>query len=330
MGKLEELTKKSPDFAKARKGIETLARLCRGDWQRYEGNLGCFRILTDPERELDLWEERGGYKVEESSWGRFVCTANKHLPWMMEQEIVPAWLRKAQVMIEVEKRWGIKCVKYSHAAVGSYPIRRQDRCSPASDVYVRADDLILGECYSYDFIPIDNIKRIFIKPDSPSREKTEAFAKRHGISVVYGFPDPEIDTEQENWYKRRYPPEEAEKKIKEWREMLREQRKEELLNLISYLKKHKCIDLIKPPRDPVAAALAEAYDKEMHREVPIGASDAITTMIELGEKERTLSPVFGVGLPPEGCLTASPSIKEVNQLATMKKVLEDRMEELRK
>lgn len=323
MGKLEEFTETSPEFAKARKGIEALASAARRDWRR-NGKFGCYRVVSDAERELELWEKKGGYEVKDSPWGRFVCTGNRYLPWMLKQKIVPPWLKEAEVMLEVEKGWKIDCVKYARAAVGGYPIKRRDECVPAEDVYVSSEDLVLSECYSYSDITIEDIKRVFINPEAhpEAKGKAETFAKRHNIPVVHGFPEPSIDREQEDWYKKNYPPEEAEKKIEEWRAILKRERERPLINLINYLKKRhrECWDILHPPRDVVAAALAEAYDKEMHRETPVGASDALVTMIELGRKEPTLSPVFGIGQPKEVCL--SPSI--------VKREFERKMEKLRR
>jgi len=307
MGKLEEFTATSPEFAKARRGIEALAHISRQGWRRYKWtgeNVGCFRILTDPERELELWEKKGGYRVADSMWGRFVCTANKFLPWMMKQDLVPPWLKKPEIMIEVEESWDIKCLKYSQAALGVYPIRK-DTCEPAHDVYVSNEDLVLSECWTYNDVPIKSIKRMWIAPDSPAKAKAEEFAKKYKIAIEYGFPEPSIDPEQEEFYKKNYPPKIAEEKIKEWRKVLREEREVPLLDLVKFLKeRHEvCWDMLHPPRDVVAGALCEAYDKIMHRETPFGSSDAIATMIELGKKEPTLSPVWGLGQPKESCLT---------------------------
>lgn len=315
MGKLEEFTKISEEFARARKGIEVLANEAHRGWRRPKWgkeDYGCFRILSRPEDEIDRWEEKGGYITKESMWGRFPCTANKYLPWMMKQEIVPPWLRDPEVMFEVEKGWKIECLKYSEAAVGSYPIKRTHMpgaecyCEPAHDVYVSNEDLILSECWSYEDIKIEHVKRVFIDPDARTevREKAEAFAKRHDIPITYGFPDPEVDMEHEEWLKKNYPPEKAEEEIKWWRGSRYRTVKEPLLDLIKYLKERheKCWDVHLPPRDVAAAALAEAYDKVMHRITPIGASDAILEMVELGKREPMLSPVFGIGPPAEACL----------------------------
>ena len=316
MGKLEEFTRISEEFARARKGIEVLAREAHREWRRVKWgreDCGCYRILTLPEYELDMWEEKGGYISKESMWGRFPCTANKYLPWMMKQEIVPPWLRRPEVMFEVEKSWNIQCLRYSDAAVGRYPLKKRDcACEPAHDVYVSSEDLILSECWTYDDVKIENVKRIFIDPDARPevREKAEAFAKRHGIPVTYGFPDPEVDEDYEKWIRRNYPGEVAEEKIRQWREVRRREIKKPLLDLIGYLKerKRKCFDVYHPPRDVAAAALAEAYDKVMHGITPIGASDAILEMVEVGRRNPRLSPVFGIGQPPDACLR--PSNKE--------------------
>jgi len=334
--KLEEFTRESPEFAKAREGIETLADSARTEWRRHRFgrvDYGCYRVLTDPEYELKMWEEKGGYIPRESMWGRFPCTANKYLPWMMEQEMVPPWLKKPEVMFEVEKGWGIECVKYAQAAVGSFPIKKRNGiCEPATDVYVSSKDLVLAECYTHEDVKIEDIKRIYISPKARPEVKgeTEAFAKRYGIPVTYGFPDPEIDEEQEEWYRRHYPPEVAEEKIRRWREIRRKSLKEPLLNLIKYLKERdlKCWDIYKPPRDVVAAALAEAYDAVMHQEAPIGASDALFQMIEHGRRKPSLHPVFTFGHPPEGCLTACG--EKISGLDDMRRELERKMERLRR
>jgi len=311
MGKLEEFTEKSPEFAKARKGIECLAKLANREWKRAGGQHGCYRILTSPEDEIDKWEEYKGFEPKKSFWGRFVCTANKYLPWMWEQEIKPPWLRPPEVMIEIE-RWDIKCLEYAKAAVGKYPIKQINcHCTEAEDIYVNNQDLVLSECWTHDFINIKDIKRIFIGPKTRPqvKAKAEAFAKRHKIPITYGFPDPEIDEEQEEWYRKNYPPKEAERLIKEWRELLRKERKEPLLDFLNFLKKHseKCHDWFHPPRDVIAAALAEAYDKVMHGVTPVGASDALSIMIETGKREPTLHPVWSIGQPAEACIKLSSS-----------------------
>jgi len=308
MGKLEEFTQTSLEFAKARKGVEVLARISRRGWRRSKfpepEMTGCFRILTDPEKELESWDTKGGYIVGESVWGRFPCTANKYLPWMMKQKILPPGLKKPEVMIEVEHDY-IDCVKYSQAALGVYPIRK-DRCEGAWDVYVSNEDLILSECHSLYNVPLRDIKRMWIETSNLEvKEKAEEFVKRHNISVEYKFPEPTIDDDQEDWYRKNYSSDVADRKIKEWREMLHEEREKPLLDLINYLKeRHEvCWDILHPPRDIAAGALAEAYDKEMFKETPFGASDAIATMIEVGQKEPTLSPVWGLGQPKEACLS---------------------------
>jgi len=315
MGKLEEFTATSQDFAKAREGVEALARVTRLAWQRTGFQAvknGCFRILTDPESELESWERKGGYKAQESTWGRFVCTANPYLPWMMAQDLLPPGLKKTEVMIEVEKPWDIDCVKYSKAALGVYPIRKAN-CQPAWDIYVSNEDLVLAECYSDSDVQITDIKKMWIDPNSEVRRKAERFARKHKIPIEYEFPDPSVDKDQEEWYRDNYPAKEAEQKIDQWREVLKEQREIPMRNLVQFLKSRRdvCYDPARPPRDVVAGALAEAYDREMHKETPFGASDAIATMIEVGQREPMLSPVFGLGQPREGCLKPEIGAKTV-------------------
>ena len=281
MGELEEY-RKSECFQKIEKTVRNLAAYAKRDtvsrdWYDYNR---LYRILGSPVEELDRWEEFGGYDPEKSMWSRFVSTANRYLGCMIKMELNPPWLRKPQVMIEVQELYP-HCVKYSDAAVGNVPTVKGERLG---DLYVNQEDLPLLECWVERKIRIDEIKRIYLDEEAEEKVKrrVKEFAEKHKIPVENKLPCPSDDDKVMREYER----------PKDWGvtdETLRE--------LVEFLKDRSksCWRYVgRPPSDSVVAALAESSDEVFHREWPLGASDAISKRNErLREK-----PPWGL-LPPE-------------------------------
>ena len=248
----ERLRQLSPEFARAEELVRKFARMVKPHHEKWT----CFRTLTlrNYRDELERWEDYGGFDPTESHWGRFVCTINPFLPHLLgwKEPLGFTGLGDEPVlMMEVVPRGHFKCAKYSEIALGKHPVIM---CKPREDFYVAQDDLLLAECWSESFVPITRITRIYLNPEAPedAKEYVRRFAKKHGIPLVEGLPSPDDP---------------------EWKSPIS---KEELLALKKYLYRRRTLDCFgRVEDDPVATALAEAYDEELFREPPLGAADAI-------------------------------------------------------
>lgn len=238
-----------------------------------------YRILGDPIRELDLWEEYGGYDPEKSIWHRYVATGNRYLGCMMRMGLSPPWLRRPQVMIETHRLYP-SCLKYSEAAVGNVPTVRGERLD---DVYVSQEDLPLFECWEDRKVGIDEIKTIYIDEgaDEDVKKYARGFAERHNIPIEEKIPCPSDDDKTMREFDRP-----GDRGVTD----------ERLRILIKFLDKREelCHSFDRPIWDSVAAALAESMDEEIHRGHPMGASDAIAVKNQR-MRER---PPWGI-LPPD-------------------------------
>ncbi|MBW2671938.1 MAG: hypothetical protein JRD89_00815 [Deltaproteobacteria bacterium] len=279
--RLEQYEETSDFFRRAELILYRLAKFARHD-TTYKGHWlepykRLYRILNDPESELESWERWQGYDPDASMWKRFVCTANRYLACAMKMGLSPPWLRKPQVMFELTDRHP-DCVAYSEAAVDSFPVVSGKEIS---DTYVSQEDLLLMECWKEKKVPIEAIEKVYIDPGAEAEvaRKAEEFAKRHGLPVERRIPCPSDEEERE--------------KYETWG-----LDDEKLSWLVKYLgARRQVCECGRPPDDSVVAALAEKLD-EAHLELrPYGASDAIAVR---NERLRE-SPLYGTPPPPKAC-----------------------------
>jgi len=293
--KLEELLK-NEKFQKLADMVRKFVKLCKkSSVERYVTERGftetrklCYRVLRRPIDELKMWEMYGKWDTEKSFYKRFVCTANKYLAWLLKELVKkdlapPPFYKPPEVMLEVETNSRI-CVCYSCASVGAYPVIHGHSPYSARDVWVSQKDLLLAECYTEHDVPIEKIRRIYVDPEAEEETKkfVEEFCKKHGIELVWGFPEPD------------------------------EESKKLMLELANYLaeRSRKCMCTWSTiPPDPIVSALAEIYDQEFHKDepltlrcsCPIGASDAIYEHNKRARMSKFYSRKFGCEDPPETC-----------------------------
>jgi len=284
VGKLEE-HRKYRCFEEIEKILTNLARFAKADKVRrewYDYNR-LYRILSDPLEEINRWEEEGGYDPEKSMWHRYVCTANRYLGCMMKIGLNPPWLRKPQVMIEIQKLYP-DCVKYSDAAVGNVPTIRGKR---SEDIYVNQEDLPLLECWIDRKVGIGEIKKIYLdkEADEKVKKRVREFAEKHEIPIENKIPCPSDDEKVMREYERPSDYGVTDEGLKKSIDFLR-QRSEQCW-----------IYMHRPPSDSVVAALAESLDEAFHHEWPLGASDAIS---KKNERLRQ-KPPWGVSPPEPEC-----------------------------
>ena len=293
MGNLEEY-RKTECFRKIEKNLRDLAAYAKRDSVRrgwYDYNR-LYRILGSPIEELDRWEKEDGYDPEKSMWRRYVSTANRYLGCMIKMDLNPPWLRKPQVMIEVQEHYP-KCVKYSDAAVGNVPTIREKRLD---DVYVNQEDLPLIECWIERKVGIDEIKKIYVDKEAREavRKRVKEFAEKHGIPIEDRIPCPSDDEKVMREYDKPSAWGVTDEGLKETVDFLKERSK-------------SCWRYTgRPPPDSVAAALAESFDEVFHREWPLGASDAISKKNER-LRER---PPWGRAPPEPECDAVICEFKE--------------------
>jgi len=265
----ERFIRTCPEFAEANEAMKVFAEHCRHN-HAYNH---FFRLVRD-KYEIEMWDKLGGYNPKHSIWGRFVGTYNEYLPWLIDElGFTPPWLEKGIALFEFGDFYEVTPVKYTLATLGAPIFKISGVLS--KDVYVSVTDLLLAEIYSYEFIPINCIKRIYLNPKASEEEKQAVieFAKKHNIELVTGFPEPSGGLR---------------KALETLAKFLTERRK-------------KCIDWYTPPRDVVGAALAETYDEHVFRETPIGASDALLALIKRSTPEKM--PWWNYGQVKESCYT---------------------------
>ena len=313
MGKLDEY-REIECFREAEKNLVNLARFAKHDtvrkgWYNYNR---LYRILGTPIEELDRWEKDGGYDPEKSMWDRYPCTSNRYLACMVKMELNPPWLRKPEVVIEVQELYP-KCIRYSDATVGNVPTLRGQR---RDDVYVNQEDLPLFECWIERKVGIDEIKKIYLDEEADEKVKARVkdFAEQHKIPVENRIPCPSDDDKVMREYDR----------PKDWGVT-----DKGLKKLVGFLKERSKVcwlgtTIDRVPSDSVVAGLAESLDEALDASYwPLGASDAISKRNER-LRER----------PPWGRLAPEPEcdgvICKTTSLEGMKRELNERYQRLRR